>query len=367
MPKLHYLMILFILSVAPLLTHSQDGEPHIIASHSILSDVVAQVVGDVTQVIVVMPVGADPHSFQVTPTDLTAVATADIVFVNGAFFEEGLLEAIENAGTDMKIIEVSSCVEIIPVGASEHAHDEGDDHEHDEDGDHDMQATCNQHIAEVDNYHDHEHHDEEHDHTANLGRLYTIHCGEDHEAGENHAHAEGGCDPHVWMNPENVMYWTLLIRDTLIEFDPARADIYTDNAAAYIAELDALLEEIELLVDTLPEEKRILITSHDSLGYLATHFDFELIGTIIPGGSTVAEPSVRDVAQLIDLINAEGVPAIFGESTVNASIAQTIATETGAELVVLYSGSLSDANNPASTYIDYMRYNITAIVTALSQ
>lgn len=354
MPKLHYFMILLVLSVAPLLTHSQDGSPYIIASHSILSDVVAQVVGDVTQVIVAMPVGADPHSFQVTPTDLTAVAMAEVVFVNGAFYEEGLLEAIENAGTDMKIVEVSSCVEIIPFGASEHGHDE-DEHSDDEamtvSG---MQAMCNQHGVELGN-----------DRIEPSSYLYALDCGEGHDHDEKQL--EGGCDPHVWMNPENVMYWTLLIRDTLIELDPARADIYTANAAAYIVELDVLLEEIELLVDTVPEEKRVLITSHDSLGYLATRFDFEFIGTIIPGGSTVAEPSVRDIAQLIDLINAEGVPAIFGESTVNASIAQTIATETGAELVVLYSGSLSDANNPASTYIDYMRYNVNAIVTALSQ
>ena len=113
---------------------AQDDKIQIVASHSILYDVVQNVVGSDADVMVVMPSGADPHTFEPTPSDLTAIASADVVFVNGAFFEEGLLESIENAGEGVRIVEVSSCVEIIPVGAAGHAHE--DEHEHEEDEDH---------------------------------------------------------------------------------------------------------------------------------------------------------------------------------------------------------------------------------------
>ena len=247
-------------------------------------------------------------------------------------------------------------------------HDEDDDHaheeEHEEGDDH------------ADDEHEHEEGDDhEHDHgkTETLGRLYSLDCGAGHdEHGEDehdedeHVHAEGGCDPHVWMDPHNVMYWTMLIRDTLVELDPTNSDTYIANAQAYLSELDALTHDFVIpLIETLPEENRILITNHDSLGYLAVAYEFEVIGAIIPGGSTVVEPSAQEIAELIDLIQDEGVPAVFGESTVSSDIAQAVADETGAELVVLYSGSLSDADGPAATYIDYIRYNYTAIVEAL--
>jgi ABC-type Zn uptake system ZnuABC Zn-binding protein ZnuA len=200
-----------------------------------------------------------------------------------------------------------------------------------------------------------------------LGRLYEIDCGEhDNHEDDSHDHASGGCDPHVWMNPTNAMYWVMRIRDTLIELDPANAESYTVNADRYLEELVGLIDDfIVPLVETLPEDKRILIASHDSLGYLTATYKFKTIGTIIQSGSTLAEPSVQDIVRIIDLIGAESVPAIFSETTVNDKLAQTIANETGAQLVVLYSGSLSDENGSASTYIEYIRTNYTAIVDAL--
>ncbi len=110
---------------------------------------------------------------------------------------------------------------------------------------------------------------------------------------------------------------------------------------------------------------RVLITNHDAFGYFAARYDFEVAVTIIPSGSTLAEPSAADVAAVIDLIGEEGVPSIFSETTVSDDLAQQIADETGAEVHVLYSGSLSEADGPASTYVDYIRYNVTTIAEAL--
>lgn len=386
MTNLHRLLILTLLLLISVSVYAQE-KTQIVASHSILADVVNNVTGDVADVSLTMPVGADPHSFEALPSDLTALAEADVVFVNGAFFEEGLMDAIENAGADMNIVEVSSCVEIIEIGINAHDHSHGGD-EHDEDGEHgddehsqddndhhdegdehdhdeEIKELCEQHIAEFnqsehsDDDHSHDE-DEEHSHEGehaneSLGRLYELDC------------REVVCDPHVWMDVHNVMYWTMMIRDTLVMLDPDNADTYRANADGYLMALDELVHDVvNPLVESLPEENRILITSHDSLGYLATTYDFELIGTIIPGGSTIAEPSAQEIAELSDLIDEEGVPAIFGETTVNDAIAQTIADETGAELVVLYSGSLSDESDSASTYLDYIKYNYTTIVEALT-
>jgi zinc/manganese transport system substrate-binding protein len=425
------LLLSLLIAVAPM-TGAQEDRLQIVGSHSILTDVITNVAGDVADVTSVMPRGADPHSFQPTPSDLTALADADVVFINGIFFEEGLLEAIENAGDDMNIVTASSCVEIIAFGSEGHDHGddhdhEGDDHDHEEgeehaheDEDHaheegedhahegeemgDMSALatlCEQHYAEMEAIHEagHEHdheegedHDHEegeeheheegegghdHSHVETLGALYAIDCGaghshdhegeeHEHEEGEEHAHDHGSCDPHVWMEPHNVMYWTMLIRDTLIELDPANAETYTANAAAYLEELDMLAHDFVMpMVETVPEENRVLITNHDAFGYFAARHDFEVAITIIPAGSTLAEPSAADVAAVIDLIREEGVPAIFAETTVNDDLAQQIADETGAEVFVLYSGSLSEADGPASTYVDYIRYNVTTIVEAL--
>lgn len=383
-------VICLLLLSAVSFVHAQDDRLQIVASNSILANVATIVAGDAADVTSTMPAGADPHSFQPTPNELTALADADIVFVNGALFEEGLLEAIENAGTDMNIVTASSCVDILAFGEHDHDHEEEAGEHEDEhtvepaEVDSDIAALCESHYAEMEALHeashdegeepaeteDHEGEDAEHDHSAgeSLGPLYMLNCEsqdheEEHEEGE---HNHGTCDPHVWLDLHNVMYWTMLIRDTLIEADPANAETYTSNAAAYLDELDTLAHDfIVPMVESVPEENRILVTNHDAFGYFAAHYGFEVVGTVIPSGSTLAEPSTADVAALIDTIREANVPAIFAETTVNTSLADQIAEETGATIYTLYSGSLSDADGPASTYVDYIHYNITTIVEAL--
>ncbi len=432
--------LIFVILTALLLPNinaiTQEHKLEVIASYSILADVVHNIAGDRIELTTLIPTGADPHSFQPSPRDLTPLSEADVVFVNGGGFEESLLEVIEGAAADTPIVEISACVGIIPIGASghmhdddehahddddhaddhddehghdhdddhaddhddEHGHDDDDDHAHEDDDEHGHDHDDDDHAHEDEDEHVHDdddhadEHDDEHmhddmhshcdDHDAEfaqiigddedahehgpvLGRLEDIECGghgHDHGA---HAHAEGGCDPHVWMDPHNVIYWALMVRDVLSELDPDYADEYAAAAEGYIGQLVALEAEFILpLLETLPVEKRILITSHDSLGYLATSFDFVIVSTVIPGGSTQVEPSASDVSALVDLVSEAGVAAIFGETTVSTSIVETISAETGAELAVIYSGTLS-ADGPASTYLDYMRYNLSTIVEAL--
>ncbi len=415
--------LIFALLVALLLPNisavTQEDKLEVIASYSILADVVSSIAGDHIELTTLIPTGADPHGFQPSPRDLTPLSAADVIFVNGAGFEESLLEVIEGAAADVPIVEISSCVGIIPIGASgrmhedEHGHEHDDDdhadehedehgHEHEdddhadehedehghehEDDDHGHEHDDDDHADEHEDEHGHEHdgmhshcdaHDAEfvqiyggedaHQHGPVLGRLEDIECG-GHGHGHDHeeyAHEEGACDPHVWMDPHNIIYWSLMVRDVLSELDPGHAADYAAAAEDYIGQLIALEADFILpLLQTLPVEKRILITSHDSLGYLATSFDFVIIGTVIPGADTQGEPSASDVSALIDLVKDTGVAAIFGETIVNTAVLETIAAETGAELAVIYTGTLS-VDGPASTYLDYIRYNLGTIVNAL--
>ena len=114
----------------------------------------------------------------------------------------------------------------------------------------------------------------------------------------------------------------------------------------------------------VPEERRLLLTSHDSLGYFANLYGFEVIGVIL-GVGTEKEPSAADLVDLVEEVEEEGVSAVFGETTVSERLANTIAEESGAKLVRLYSGALGDENSGAATYIDLVRTNVERIVEAL--
>jgi ABC-type Zn uptake system ZnuABC Zn-binding protein ZnuA len=335
---------------------AQTERLQIVAAHTILTDVVRNVAGNAADVTSLMPSGADPHSFQPAPQDLAWLADADVIFVNGAGFEEGLLEAIQNAGEDLNIVTASECVEILPFG--EHSH-EGDDAE----GDFDPVTAerCAANYAELAALHT-----DENEVAGYLGPLYALECGEgDHEAVGEHDHAN--CDPHVWTDPHNVALWTLTVRDTLSNLDAANADTYAANAANYLNALESLLhDELEPMIEAVPVENRVLVTNHETLGYFAHRFGFEIVGVVISGGSTLAEPSAGEIAALIDTVRAGGVAALFAENTVSPAVAQQIADETGAAFYTLYSDSLSEADGPAGTYLDYMRYNVSTIADALS-
>lgn len=179
--------------------------------------------------------------------------------------------------------------------------------------------------------------------------------------------SEGGetTDPHVWFDPANVIAWLDVIVQVLGEVDPGRAAEYRDRAAVYAESLRALDAWIAETVRALPREDRRLVTDHDALGYFAARYGFELIGTVLPGLSPLSEPSAREVAALESAIAAAGVPAIFVGTTVNPAVAAQVAADTGTRLVVLYTGSLSDASGPAPTYVDFMRYDVLAIVASL--
>lgn len=275
----------------------------VVATTSIVGDVVRQIGGDAIQLTVLLPVGADPHAFEPSPQDVARVAEAHVIFAVGAGLERFLEPILQQAGGKTLRVELAQG---IPLRSSE---------------------------AEL--------HAEE-------GVLHTEEQ-----------------DPHLWLDPHNVITWTYTIEATLSQLDPDRAAFYRRNAEAYREELRQLDRWIQEQVAGIPPENRKLVTEHQVFGYFAHRYGFEQIGTILPGVSTVAQPSPQELAALEEAIRSLGVKAVFVSSTVDPALARRVAEDTGTRLVRLYVDSLSEPGGEADSYVKMMRYNVRAIVEAL--
>ena len=173
-------------------------------------------------------------------------------------------------------------------------------------------------------------------------------------------------DPHFWLDPNNAIKYVENIRDGLSKADPEGAAAYTANAAAYIAKLKELDRWIADRVKEVPQANRLLVTNHESFGYFADRYGFQIIGTVMPSISTGSAPSAQQLAQLIDRIKATGAKAIFLETGTNPQLAEQVAQETGIKVETnLYSHSITAAGGAAPTYLDMLKFNTDAIVAAL--
>ena len=282
-------------------TLGEGARLQIVATTSIVADVVANVGGDLIDLTALMPVGADPHSFEPTPQDVAALNDAHVVFINGAGLEKSLEPLLESAEAADEVVPMSHGIELLE-------------------------------------FEDEREHEGEHNH---------------------------GADPHTWTDPNLVTVWTHTIEQALSALDPANVERYEANAEAYEAELKKLDTWIREQVILISEVERRSITDHSIFGYFAERYGFTQVGTIDPGYSTLAEPSAKELADLESTIRELGVRAVFVGKTVNPSLAETVAQDTGTQLVFLYTGSLSKEGGEAAIYLDYMRYNVNAIVSAL--
>ncbi len=174
-----------------------------------------------------------------------------------------------------------------------------------------------------------------------------------------------GVDPHLWLDPNNMIVYVENIRDGLEKFDPDGATMYQSNASAYIAQLQQLDAWINGQIAEIEPKRRLLITNHKALGYFAERYGFTVVGTVIGNFSSDASPSAQQMAALVDEIKLYNAPAIFVDASDNPQLAQQIAAETGVKVVTdLHFESLTNGG-PASTYIDMMKDNVTKIIEAL--
>ena len=172
-------------------------------------------------------------------------------------------------------------------------------------------------------------------------------------------------DPHLWLDPNNVIVYVENIREGLSQFNPDGADVYQANAQAYVDQLQELDAWINGQVAQIPPKRRVLVTNHDALEYFADRYGFKVVGSVIGSFGSDASPSAEQMAELIDRIKLFEVPAVFLDAADNPALAQQIASETGVKVVTdLHLESLTEGG-PAGTYIDMMKDNVTKIVEAL--
>ncbi len=178
----------------------------------------------------------------------------------------------------------------------------------------------------------------------------------------------GAADPHFWTDPARMLDVVDALETRLAEIDGIAVDEVGRQAAEYRSELETLDEEMSAAFAGIPDDRRSLVTNHHVFGYLAERFDFDVVGAVIPGGTTLAAPSAADLRDLAEAIEAAGVPAIFAESSQPDRLVQVLAGEVGVdvEVIELFTESLTEDGEGADTYLTMMRANTQRITNGLS-
>ncbi len=280
-----------IVLLAAACTGTGDGGTTItvVATTTIWGDVVGNVVGDEAEVVVLMPVGADAHDFQLSSQQAAHLSTADLVVANGLFLEEGMHDALEAAAAaGANIVEVGDLLD--PVGG----------------------------------------------------------------------------DPHVWMDPTRLARAAILIGQRLADVQPEGG--WLVRAETYAASLLAADLEIQEILSVVSSDRRKLVTNHEALGYFAARYGFEVVGSVIPGGTTLGQPSSAELAALVATMRAEEVTAIFAETVDSTALAEAVAAELGEEATVieLHTESIGAPGSGAETIIAMLLTNAGLIADALA-
>ena len=280
------------------------GANVIVATTSVWADVAGNLACDgLAEIETVIPIGGDPHSFEPSLQDRQVLENADLIVANGLLLEESLEDTIDAA---------------------------------------------EQHGTPVFRFADH------------MTPLETADDGHDDDGHE-------GGDPHVWFDPTRVAAALPALRDALVEqagLDAGRVDACLDRYQSAIAATDT---EAAALLDTIPTDRRKLVTNHEALGYFAEHYGFEVLGAVIPSPSTLAEANPADLQALVDLVEQAHVPAIFTEAQHSSVEADALAEAIGdVEVVTLFTDSLGPAGSGADTYLGLLETDARLIVDALS-
>ena len=290
-------------------TPSVDSDaPTIVATMSIWADVTSNVACDgLAQVVTVIPPGGDPHAFEPSIRDRETMERASLVVANGLNLEESLndtLDAVESKSTP--VLRVAEGLDPLHLGDEAHDDTEGVDHDH------------------------------------------------------------GDLDPHVWWDPTRVAAALPAIEDALVDAGLDRAALDT-CVARYRDELATLDADVAAIVAPLPTDRRLLVTNHDSLGYFADRYDFDVIGAVIPSSSTLAESSPSALEDLAAKIRSTGVPAIFAETQHSSADTEALAKRIGGvDVVTFATDTLGPPGSETGTYIGWLQTNARAIVDALT-
>jgi zinc/manganese transport system substrate-binding protein len=278
----------------------------IVATTSIAGDLVSQIVGERATVEVLMPPGADPHDFQPSSQQAAALRSADLVVAWGLGLEEGLVDILASAEDDgVRVVELSTQLDPLAYDAEDHE---------DED-----------------------------------------------QADDDHGH---GLDPHTWTDPVRMAEAARIIGLALAVVAPDGD--WTAAAEQVAAEMHAVHDQVDEILAVIPSDHRKLVTNHDSFGYFAARYDFEVVGVAIRGGSTLASPSSAQIAELVDAIRRAGVTVLFAETSSTDALLEAVAGEVDdVRIVEILEGSLAPAGEPGDTLAGMLVHNAEVIADAL--
>ena len=325
-----------------------DGPIRVVATFSILGDMVSRIGGEHAAVTTLVGPDGDAHVYRPTPAAARAVSEADILVVNGLGFEGWLDRLVETA--NFGGVRVVATAGIEPIAFEDHHEDDhGDDHENDH-GDDRVGGHDHEEGKAVDAHDDdHDAHDDDHDAR-----------GDEHDA-----HDHGAFDPHAWQSLRHAVTYVDNVTLALANASPESADTFYRSRALYVAEIEALDAEIRRLLAGIPDGARTIVTSHDAFQYFGRDYGLAFIAP--QGLSTESEASAKDVVRLIELIRSRGIRAVFVENIADPRLLKRIAEETGATIGgTLYPGALSGPDGPAPTYLDMMRHNARTLAQALA-
>ena len=305
----------------------------------------------------IIPLGADPHSWEPSIRVPEDIAAANLLVRNGLFLEEGLLatlDAVDESATAM--------VSLASLVASEEDDDRDNHADDDDEADHDNHDGHADDDDEAD-HDDHDGHaddDDEADHDDHDG-----HTDDDDEADhDDHGHHHSGPDPHLWMDPTLVARAATLIADAAVE--AGWPESVKDCAADYSGQLAALDEEIASQVSVVDVGDRVLVTNHGALGRFAERYGFTVLGTVLPAMSTLAEANPADLTALAEEILAAGVTTIFYDFQSSSVDAESLAERLdGVEVAALLTGSLVEDSEVGADYITMMQTNVQRILSAI--
>jgi len=323
------------LATAPALVLAANEQPiKVVATFSILADMVQEVGGDHVEVISLVGPDEDAHVFDPSPADAKALAQADVVVINGLGFEGWIDRLVKSSGFKGQLVVATDGVDPIEIGQTktqDHGKPGHDQHGHDQ----------------------HSHDKHAHDHN-------------DHAHDKHAKHDHGDFDPHAWQDLANAKIYVANIRDALVQARPsARAQIDL-RTAQYVAQIDALDQATRARMAEIPAQTRRVIVSHGAFEYFAKAYGVQFFS--LQGWTTEREPSAADVAGLIREIRRDQVRALFVENMSDPRLMSRISEETGVRIGgELYSDALSLPGSPADTYLGLFAYNTDLIWSTLQQ
>lgn len=336
----------------------------VVASFSIVADMVEQVGGDAVDVYSLVGKGVDAHTYRPTPKAVVKVKRSELLVMNGLGFETWMPRVIEASGFTGEVLVLGDSIDAIEVSEADahhhHHHGEG----HDEHEGHDAhEDEHEEHHEGHDDHHDHHKGHDDHKNDKHAHDKHDAHKGHHHDEHEDDESEKKFYDPHAWQDLSKAIQYVDAIANTLSQLRPNQEAAIQARATAYKASLVAVDIKFKERTKNTPKALRKVVTDHNAFKYFSRAYGVEFYA--VRGLSTESGASAKDVSRVIRTMKEKKVKLIFLEAMTNTKLSKQIAKEANVKLAgQLYTGMLPKTG-PASTYLGMMTHNLNAVAEGL--